>query len=535
MARGQSVLQILRGEQARQRAKYLAKKNYKLKKSLRKWGRFKRAVRGMKGSAASIGLMGPNYSTVKAWDKGPNRNLAMSYRRAAKYYGDGDYKDILKWGSRAIGGLAGGALGAMSGLGGWNAVKDGALSGWDKGADFSRWAGWGDYGGSAGGNQIMAGSVDTPITVNASDTDLSGDIYLSHREFLQNVTATGGSGNISQYSYASFPLNPGLQQTFPWLSQIAQNFTMYELIGTIFEFRPTSGEFGGTGTNALGKVVMATQYDPDAAPFVNTIEMENYDYANACKPSEHMLHGVETKASQRLTNLLYIRTGNDSKKPLTLTDIGTFYIATEGLPVTSGTTANVGELWVTYRVKLSRAALHGALLNNNILGDVAYAAASASAIAGQTSTDLVSQSWAAKYNPPAEANGFAYKKTNTLGCRIVGSSNLTTINIQFPVNIVYGTYEVRLFISNAVNGAYNIASTAFFQNCQLLQISGIDVVSPYINIAAVATTSNAMAVFHVKVQAPGDKIASFSIQTSANLAQGALSFIQIMEYPSNFE
>ena len=82
---------------------------------------------------------------------------------------------------------------------------------------------------------------------------------------------------------------------------------------------------------------------------VDGVIMENYDYASACKPSEHMVHGVETKNSQLITNNYYVRVGPSSKDKV-FTDVGIFSIATEGLPIIPASGANVyvpiGELWV---------------------------------------------------------------------------------------------------------------------------------------------------------------------------------------------
>lgn len=274
------------------------------------------------------------------------------WRRATGYRGAGDY---ISYGGGGGGGTT------------WNLPFANGFfgSGNNTSANIQ---GLGDYGGSAGGNQIMEGG-DVPMTVNAGD-NLSGDIYFSHREFVGNVSvsATNASGTAatvpSQFKLADYPINAAYADTFPWLSQIAQNFSLYKLQGCIFEYKPTSGEFAATGSAALGKVIMGTNYDPTAPPFFSSREMENYDYAKACKPSESMLHGIETAPQQAATMMLYTRTGETSKNKI-FTDVGLFQIATEGIPLTvpanSTSTATIGELWVAYRVKLSRSKIFEAL------------------------------------------------------------------------------------------------------------------------------------------------------------------------------
>jgi len=225
-------------------------------------------------------------------------------------------------------------------------------------AGLGAYRGLGDYDGSMGeasapvstygpavDNQLISGG-NAPISVNASD-DLTGDITFSHTEFVMNITAT-----TTNFENRELAINPGLSSTFPFLSQLAANFTMYDLQGLIFEYRPTSGELGAN-SNALGKVIMATNYDPDAPAFTTSRIMENYDYATATKPSLVARHGVETANGQQALEMMYIRQGEVTRDKI-FTDLGKFQIATEGLP----NTGQVGELWVTYTCRLSRSRIN---------------------------------------------------------------------------------------------------------------------------------------------------------------------------------
>ena len=241
------------------------------------------------------------------------------------------------------------SLGSASGIPGLGAL--GAYGG----NALSKYVGFGDYG-PAVTNQIVGGG--SGVTVNASD-DLTGDIYYSHREFIGNVTAKNSGAGASAFDQKKFELNPGLSQTFPFLSQLASNFEMYDFQGLMFEYKPTSGE--NATANSLGKIMMATQYDPDAAPFLNSVQLQNYDYAASCKPSVPMIHGVETANQQQSVNMMYVRTGNSAKDKV-FTDLGYFIVATEGIPFDTAGTQILGELWVTYRIKLSRANLYNSLL-----------------------------------------------------------------------------------------------------------------------------------------------------------------------------
>lgn len=216
-------------------------------------------------------------------------------------------------------------------------------------------------------NQIMGG--DSTMAKVAPATGRSGDIVIAHSEFVSNVFATGNASNVSTFAQQSFPLNPGLAQVFPWLAQIASSFQLYDWEGLIFTYKPLQGE---GGSNILGKVVMATSYDPDASnppgqagPFSSSIHMETADYATCSKPAQGVAQGIETARGTSATNMLYVRNGASSRQKI-FTDIGTFVVANEGVPVPSGTTIVIGEIWVSYKIRLSRALLFDSYLNNSV-------------------------------------------------------------------------------------------------------------------------------------------------------------------------
>lgn len=218
--------------------------------------------------------------------------------------------------------------------------------------------GVGDYTSERGSpvvNQLFTSSLDKPLQVMPAGgaPANSGDVVITHREFITNVSATT-VGHNSPFAIRTFPINAGLG-TFPFLSQIASNFEMYRFEGLVFEYRPIFGEGAGT-SNSLGKVIMATNYDPYAEPFETSQVMQNYDYASSCKPSVQMFHGVETDRKSGSVNMSYVRSGT-STKDLMFTDVGNFYIASEGIAGSFSSTQIIGELWVSYTCRLSRAKL----------------------------------------------------------------------------------------------------------------------------------------------------------------------------------
>lgn len=211
-----------------------------------------------------------------------------------------------------------------------------------------RYTGYGAY--SKVGNGGMTGNQ-TPSIRNGGAED--GCIVISHKEYLGEVKSST-DGNMA---VAAYNINPGNENTFPFLSQIARNFQEYRLEGLMFMFRSMyadataiSQTAGTPATNAQGSVIMATQYDPTENPPQTKQELVNLEFAQTAKPSETMSHFVEcAKGSSPLTNL-YIATSPESQTgDERFYNFGTFNIATLGVPALGAT---LGELWVSYQVRL---------------------------------------------------------------------------------------------------------------------------------------------------------------------------------------
>lgn len=369
-------------------------------------------------------------------------------RRKMKYYGSGDYYDTLKtYGKGAL------RLGSAIGTAGSVAYQGGNLSqigrAWERGVKrgsaVAKMYGFGDY----STNQIVGAPPENPQQsihhVTTAPNDLSGDIIYSNTEFVQNVYATIVSG-ASAFNLESFPLNPALSSTFPFLSQIAQNFELYEFVGLLFHYKPTSGEFGSNNSNALGKVILATNYDPDATEFPNSIVMENYDWACSTKPSDGCVHGVECVPSQRATNQLYTRTGAGNKDKV-FTDLGLFQIATEGIPSSVAQDVLIGELWVTYTVKLSRAKLYQSL------GEaIPYLA-----IKGSMGVDLALKTWT-----PDEASTISYKVGADVNGVQIGTVPVNADTLQFAFGD--GFAGKRMLISTYSNNTLAPSNSVSFSS-----------------------------------------------------------------------
>ncbi len=252
--------------------------------------------------------------------------LAKSLLGGIKQVGALIPKGALQAAGTAIGGKYGGAHGSALG---------GAAGGL-----ISKITGVGDY--EVKSNSILLdGTVPTFVA--------RGDgVTICHREFIQDIVT--GTGSPSPFTLTALPINPGLASFAPWLSQIAQYFEQYEMVGLVYEYRPSSGMVTSTSP-ALGVVCYATNYDPLDPNFATKQQMDSYEFSSSCIPYNNMMHPVECAPNQTANRIKYIRPGAvPSGGDIRLYDVGKFQFATVGMP--ASTPYTVGELWVSYHIRL---------------------------------------------------------------------------------------------------------------------------------------------------------------------------------------
>lgn len=361
------------------------------------------------------------------------------------FYGQGDYKTIArnvgKYGLRVGGALAGAAGGFKAG--GWAGAVEGGQLGWEAGRSLSKMWGLGDYYGNTGQctNQIIGTGVGSQTNISVNAGDLSGDVFITRTEFVGNITATVQSTGRSNFEIRRYELNPGVSETFPFLSQIAQNYELYDFEGLMFQYKPTSGETSAATTTGLGKVIMGTNYDPTAADFPNSVIMENYDYTNSFKPSVGGLHGVETAHGRQHMDLMYVRPSGEKNKDMLNTDLGAFFVATEGIPGPTGSVSEslIGELWVSYRCRLSRAQLFTSPLVGGLYSNASFRWAN-------TSTNIM--------GPEFDYVGMEQNDLGGVVIKAYSPANPAARHrlaiITFPPNDVVRSYAISFYIHTAL-------------------------------------------------------------------------------------
>jgi len=260
---------------------------------------------------------------------------------------------------------------------------------------------------------------------------LDRGVRISHHEYLSDVASS------TAFAVSSFPINPGLALTFPWLSTVASAFQEYEINGLVFYFKSTSANALNSTNTALGQIIGACQYNPYLAAPGSKIEMLGLSSASDGKPSESNIYPVETKADMSLFRSKLVRyavVADDLAKY----DHGNFFLGAAG----SQANATVGELHVVYDITLKKPKLW----TGNVGSNWYYHAISTTSIAAAT--------------PLGTAR---VERNNNLG--VVSTS--TTLTIPANVAMAGTMYHVRLSWSgtNAMAITYPAIS---FTNCSLV-------------------------------------------------------------------
>ena len=264
-------------------------------------------------------------------------------RKASGYYGRGLYtghggfwSDLWKntagvrgavgdW-ARSQGGVTG-ALGTLSGA-----------------------VGLGDYttGAATTTNDIVDGGTGSPVPVFSSGPN---EVVISHREYISDVFGPEMAGTFQNQT---FPLNPAIVTTFPWLSQVACNYDEYEFGQLMFTFKSTVTDFVANN-GQVGSIIMTTQYNPNETPFESKQDMMEYDGAVSGKVSGHIIAGVECDPSKNSGSFgKYTRSGPvPPGEDVKTYDLGALNVAVSNTPAAFDN-QSLGELWVSYTVKLRK-------------------------------------------------------------------------------------------------------------------------------------------------------------------------------------
>lgn len=172
----------------------------------------------------------------------------------------------------------------------------------------------------------------------ASVTSNGSVTVVKHSEFFSDVT-----GSIN-YSVKALPLNPGNEEVFPYLAEIAMRFEYYRFRKLQFRYEPTCP------TTTAGACYLAVDYDAtDLAPGSKILFMQNMNSVRCAPYDRTSMDMVKVASAAQIKRFTLDRTppGNADVK---MYNLGNALFATQGF-ISDG--AACGELYVDYEVELT--------------------------------------------------------------------------------------------------------------------------------------------------------------------------------------
>lgn len=181
---------------------------------------------------------------------------------------------------------------------------------------------------------------------------------ISHSEYLGDIIT---SSTIGAFKIQTFPTNPGLGASFPWLSSMATNWDFYVFRDLKFEFKSTSATALNSTNTQLGTVCTRIEHDYYIPVDGSLVQMLNSSQSRQSKPTEDITSEFETGAGH--SNKGTVRDGSVSGDYRLADPEGYFEIATQSFQAAS---VNIGQLWIHYTVIFSRPRYNNGLLGGNI-------------------------------------------------------------------------------------------------------------------------------------------------------------------------
>lgn len=327
-----------------------------------------------------------------------------------------------------------------------------------------------------------------------------GGTVIRFQEYLGDVITAPVAGN---FQLQSFTINAANPISFPFLSQIAANFEQYDFEGILYSFCSTSSDALNSVNTALGSVMMATQYDINDALFASKLEMLNYEYSSIVKPSENCIHMIECDPRQTSINELYTLYGQavPANSDSRLYNLGRFNVATQGF---QGTSVNVGQLHVTYQVRLLKPKLFTSLglgipmYCSTIIVGSAYSNAAPLGTTPSLASSLLIQSNTANVTQSTTTLTFNNQNTAKLAYMVTIKWRGSAVVLAAPtITVTGGSYGAVADNGTIVSPVGGSTAGEFMQQI-LFQTDGLGVV-PSIAIGGAGTLPSSGAAVIVRI------------------------------------
>jgi len=142
-------------------------------------------------------------------------------------------------------------------------------------------------------------STDRPVPRFESTGDELGTIVVNHTEFITDIygipwdATTVPPSRTSDFQSFTLELNPGLSNTFPFLSQIAQNFEEFQFIQLVFEYHPKLSNNLTSNDGQTGTLLFHTDTNPNNKPKSSKQRLNQQFGTVDGRPIDFLDHGIE--------------------------------------------------------------------------------------------------------------------------------------------------------------------------------------------------------------------------------------------------
>jgi len=191
-----------------------------------------------------------------------------------------------------------------------------------------------------------------PMFKDESDT---GALKFVFRELVADIYAPKTAEEAAQFQKQVFEIQPGLYQSFPWLSQIACNYEQYKVNQLIYTYKPSVQGNVTTTSGIVGDVMLASQLNKRDKQFEDAEQLQASHGAAVGLVSDHISIGVECDPKKTpgddVKSIRYQGLSDD--RDLQDYDKGKVTIATRNLP-SALVGQQIGKLYVSYNITLQR-------------------------------------------------------------------------------------------------------------------------------------------------------------------------------------
>lgn len=197
-----------------------------------------------------------------------------------------------------------------------------------------------------GRRQTSSGSTEiAPVAIGTRKQNILPKVTTNPRgrsyriQKSEMVSSVLGSINFAQQSW---PINPGLENSFPWLHAIAQQWEQYKFHSLTYQYVTR------TNTSEKGSVILAPDYDANDGAPTSEEQVTTYQDAKEEVPWTDNAIRLDRKAMFPTGDRKFVRRGLVPFSDSRLYDAGTFYVCTLGQAADNTV---LGKLWVHYDVE----------------------------------------------------------------------------------------------------------------------------------------------------------------------------------------